>query len=66
MRSWKTMPCLSLTRLHHCLGFSLLEDNILLVLSSHLAFAHFVVLVIALFIYFFTLKGYRLRGKNYV
>ena len=48
MRSWEVTPCCSLTRLHHRFGSSWLEDNILLLLSSHLVLAHFAACIIAL------------------
>ncbi|MPC23016.1 hypothetical protein E2C01_016051 [Portunus trituberculatus] len=40
-RSWEVTPCFSFTKLHHHFESSWLEDNILLLLSSHLALAHF-------------------------
>lgn len=48
MHSWEVTPCCSFTRLHHHFRSYWLEDNILLLLFSHLTLAHFAACVIAL------------------
>lgn len=48
IRSWEVTPCFAFTKLYHRFGSIWLDDNLLLLLSSHLALAHFAVCVMVL------------------